>query len=71
MLTLSMNDSELKKFFNVMWSNGLKEMPDYEFPDREPSVCLRCNCDITWHTSCGCGDDMAVIDEDGWDDDER
>ncbi len=46
-------------------------MPDYEVPELEPSICLRCGTEITWHSECGCGEDMAIIDQLDWDEEEK
>ncbi|ACA57570.1 hypothetical protein N494_18760 (plasmid) [Clostridium botulinum A2B7 92] len=69
--TLLMSDGEVKKFFDKLWENGLRNMPDYEVPELEPSICLRCGTEITWHSECGCGEDMAIIDQLDWDEEEK
>lgn len=65
--SLEMTDGELKKYFDKLWNNGLKTESDYIPKVHEPSICLRCGEEIEWISSCGCGEDMAVVDVDGFD----
>jgi hypothetical protein len=72
-LALEMTDKEIKTFFNKLWENGLKALPNYNNESHiiEPAYCLRCESEVIWYSECNCGKSMAVISEDDWEEEEK
>lgn len=66
----SLTDSELRKHFDLLWENGLKNENNY-ISTIEPAICLRCNSEVEFISICGCGERMAVIDIEGFNPDDE
>lgn len=58
----SLTDKEVKQWFDKVYPL-YKDLPEYEYKTEHP-VCLVCGSEVRITWTCACGDNMAIIDED-------
>ncbi|MCQ4924983.1 hypothetical protein NE686_17920 [Tissierella carlieri] len=63
---LTVSDREVKKYYETVYPI-IKDRTDYEYNLSTP--CIRCGSDVVWKSECGCGENRAVFDNEGWLDD--